>query len=83
MQNTPATTATHRHDAACRASRRRHRGRDRHNEHVDTAIDMLDVDAIQTEQQIAAGARAGGGARVSAPRSRVKHVEVLGPESDG
>ena len=38
---------------------------------------MLDMDAVETDQQIAAGTRISGRARVSAPRSRVKHVEVL------
>ncbi|WP_346029259.1 hypothetical protein, partial [Dermacoccus barathri] len=35
------------------------------------------MDAVETDQQIAAGTRISGRARVSAPRSRVKHVEVL------
>lgn len=40
-------------------------------------LGRADIDAIKAEQQVAAGTRIGG-ARVSAPRSRVKHVEVLG-----
>ena len=38
---------------------------------------MLDLDTVEAEKQVAAGTRTVGGARVSAPRSRVKHVEVL------
>src|SRR5690606_18149397 len=53
------------------------RRRDGHDQQIIEAVDMLDVDAIETEQQVAAGTRAEGGTRVSAPRSRVKHVEVL------
>lgn len=41
-------------------------------------MNLLDMDTIDAEQQVAAGAGAEGEARVSAPRSRVKHVEVLG-----
>ena len=33
---------------------------------------------VETEQQIAAGTRASGRARISAPRTIVRHVEVLG-----
>ncbi|MFC5122316.1 hypothetical protein ACFPRL_02285 [Pseudoclavibacter helvolus] len=36
------------------------------------------MDPVEAEQQVTARARAGSGARRSAPRSRVKHVEVLG-----
>ena len=35
------------------------------------------MNTVQAEQEIASGTRASGRARVSAPRSRVKHVEVL------
>ena len=41
------------------------------------AVNVLDMDAVETDQQIAAVTRISGRARVSAPRSRVKHVEVL------
>ena len=36
------------------------------------------MDAVKAKQQIATRARTSGRARISAPRSRVKHVEVLG-----
>ena len=38
---------------------------------------MLDMHAVEAEQKIAARTRAGGRARVSAPRTMVRHVEVL------
>ncbi|NYJ66494.1 hypothetical protein HNR16_001282 [Pseudoclavibacter chungangensis] len=38
---------------------------------------MLDMDTVQAQKQVAAGTRAGGRARVSAPRTMVRHVEVL------
>ena len=38
---------------------------------------MLDMDALEAEQEVTAGTRVSGRARVSAHRSRVKHVEVL------
>ncbi|GAA2145734.1 hypothetical protein GCM10009825_38720 [Arthrobacter humicola] len=39
---------------------------------------MLDMNTIETNKQVTTGTRGGGRARVSAPRSKVKHVEVLG-----
>lgn len=77
MQHPAPAPATDHHDPARGTSRRRRRARDRHNQHPVATLNMLDMDTIDTEQQIAAGTRAEGRARVSAPRSRVKHVEVL------
>ena len=40
-------------------------------------IDVLDVDSVKAQQQVAAGTRTVGRACVRVSRSRVKHVEVL------
>src|SRR5690606_10628713 len=77
MQHPSAPPTTSRDDPARRTPSRCRRRRDGHDQQIIEAVDMLDVDAIETEQQVAAGTRAEGGTRVSAPRSRVKHVEVL------
>ncbi|WP_206694429.1 hypothetical protein, partial [Microbacterium lacticum] len=52
--------------------------RDRHHQQPVQTLDRLDMDAVETEQQVTAGTRASGRARISAPRTIVRHVEVLG-----
>jgi len=74
----PASSSTADSDNPTRrAPGRRRRARDRHHQQPVAAIDGLDMNTVEPEQQVAAGTQAGGRARVSAPRSRVKHVEVL------
>ncbi|WP_222704595.1 hypothetical protein, partial [Actinomyces polynesiensis] len=41
------------------------------------AFDTLNMHVLEAKQQVAAGTRVGGRARFSAPRSMLKHVEVL------
>jgi hypothetical protein len=77
MKDTATATAPGGDDPAPRAAGRRRSRRDRHDQQVVTSIDVLDMNTIETEEKVAAGARVSGRARVSAPRSRVKHVEVL------
>nr|BFF06949.1 hypothetical protein GCM10023233_19180 [Brevibacterium otitidis] len=77
MQHPSAAPATGRDDPARRAPGRRRRARDSHDQQPVAAVDVLNMNAIETKQQVATRARAGGGGRISAPRSRVKHVEVL------
>ncbi|WP_448233658.1 hypothetical protein [Microbacterium lacticum] len=38
---------------------------------------MLDMQTVEAEQQVTAGTGISGGVRVSAPRTMVRHVEVL------
>ncbi len=45
-------------------------------------IDALDMNAVETEQKVTAGARISGRARRNAPRGRGKHVEVLAKISE-
>ncbi len=78
MQHATAAPSAGRDDPARRAPDRRRRARDGHHQQIVAAVDMLDMHAVEAEQQVTAGTRASGRARVSAPRSRVKHVEVLG-----
>ncbi|MFC5122093.1 hypothetical protein ACFPRL_01090 [Pseudoclavibacter helvolus] len=72
----PATTD--RDDPARGTTRRHRRARDRDRQNPVVPLDSLNMDPVEAEQQVTARARAGSGARRSAPRSRVKHVEVLG-----
>ncbi len=78
MKHPSATSAAGRDDPARRAAGRCRRARDGHDQQPVTAVNVLDMDPIEAEQQVAAGTRAGGRARVSAPRTIVRHVEVLG-----
>lgn len=77
----PATTDSN--DVAARAAHHlRWRG-DGHRQQSVVTLDLLDVDSIETDQQIATRTQASGAgdagsrARVSAPRSNMRHVEVL------
>ena len=76
MKYSSSTPSSSRDDTARRAPGRRRGARDRHHQHVITAVDMLDMHTIDAEQQITAGTRTGR-AHVRAHGSRVKHVEVL------
>ncbi len=78
VKNAAAATPTDSEHPARRATGRRRGARDRHHQQPVQTLDRLDMDAVETEQQIAAGARASGRARISAPRTMVRHVEVLG-----
>lgn len=51
--------------------------RPHHRQPVAT-VDVLDMDPVKAEQEVAAGTRISGRARISAPRTMVRHVEVLG-----
>ena len=75
-QPSAPTVRGHEHTAT-KAPRRVGTGRDRHVEDVVATIDVLDVDSVKAQQQVAAGTRTVGRACVSVSRSRVKHVEVL------
>jgi hypothetical protein len=77
MKNTTTAPAAGRDDSARRTPGRRRRARHSDDQQPVAAVDVLDVDAVEAKAQVAAGARTGSGARGSAPRSRVKHVEVL------
>lgn len=81
VQDATAPAAADSEHTAPRTPRRRRRSRDRHHHHVVVAFDPLDMDPVQAKQQVAAGTRAGSRARVSAPRTMVRHVEVLGRSS--
>jgi len=78
MQHPPAAPSTCRDDTARWAPGRRGGARDRHDQQPVATVDVLDMDIGKTQQNVAAGTRISGRARGSAPRSRVKHVEVLG-----
>src|SRR5690606_7708089 len=77
MKHPAATPATDSYDPARRTPRRDRGTRDRHDQQPVAAVDVLDMNAVEAKQEVAAGTRISGRARVSAPRSRVKHVEVL------
>ncbi|MDX2378010.1 hypothetical protein M4I32_14530 [Microbacterium sp. LRZ72] len=81
MEQPPAATVTDREDTAARAPHRLRRRRDRHNHDALASLDILDLHPLEAEQQVAAGTAASGGARISAPRTIVRHVEVLGRSS--
>src|SRR5690606_7620439 len=74
----PASTATAgRDDPARRAPGRRGGTGDGDDQQPIPTVNMFDMDAAEAEQQVATRTRAEGRARISAPRSRVGHVEVL------
>ena len=75
----PAST-TNRDHATVRAAGRPRRRRDRHDHHPPETLNMLNPHPLKAEQHVAAGTRNSGRARGSAPRTMVRHVEVL--ESD-
>jgi hypothetical protein len=70
-------TATNRENPAPRAPGRARWSRDGHDEQPLAALDLLGTDAVEAEQHVTAGTRAGSRARISAPRTIVRHVEVL------
>src|SRR5690606_21606139 len=78
MQHPASTPATGRDHPARLTPHRRRRRRHRHDQQRITPVDVLDMDTVEPEQHVAAGTRISSRAHVSAPRSRVKHVEVLG-----
>ena len=77
MQHPPGSSPTDRDEPARRATGRRRRPRHCDDEQHGATVNMLNMDRIEAEEQVAAGTRAGGRARISAPRTMVRHVEVL------
>jgi hypothetical protein len=55
MQHPSAPPTTGRNDPARRTPGRCCRRRDGHDQQIIETVDMLDMDAVETEQQIAAG----------------------------
>src|SRR5665648_755279 len=68
VQNTHPPATAHRHDPARRTAHQLPRHRDRHGHGGRPALDVLDVDTVQAEQQVAAGTRISG-RRTGARRS--------------
>jgi hypothetical protein len=77
MKHPSTASAAGRDDPTRGAAGRRRWRRDRHHQQPVATVDALDMDIGKTQQNVAAGTRISGRARGSAPRSRVKHVEVL------
>lgn len=78
MKQPVSTPTPGRDNPARRAPRLRSRARHGDDQQPLSTVDLLDMDAIEAEQHIATETRTSRRARISAPRSRVKHVEVLG-----
>lgn len=77
MKHPSARPAADRGDPARRAPSRHRRCRDGDDLQIVATIEVLNMGAVPAEQEVAGGIRAGGTARVSAPRTVVRHVEVL------
>lgn len=83
MQDPAASAATDRDDATRGAAGRAGRRRHRHGYDALGPLDMLHHHPLEAEQHVATGTRNGSRARVSAPRTKVRHVEVLGSDQVG
>jgi hypothetical protein len=77
-QHTDATPAPCRDHTAVRTPRRAAARRHRDRHHRLCAVDVLGMDAVESEQQVASSTRIGGVRSVRARGSIVRHVEVLG-----
>lgn len=77
MKHPSVASAAGRDDPTRGAIGRRWWRRDRHHQQPVATVDALDMDIGKAQQNVVAGTRISRRARISAPRSRVKHVEVL------